>query len=269
MGGLCSGSMADLVSLTPSPPSPSAPPANCNSRGGVADKRLVGGDDNWEDEVYMSAFYTDAAKYWEGIPATVEGMLGGFGRHSTLDINFSKKFLTPLIKGTSAVTGSIRALDCGSGIGRITKRLLLPLFSSVDMVEQNQAFLQKSQTYLGPAGDRVERKIPKGLQEFTPEKGRYDVIWCQWVLSHLSNEDLVKFLQCCVQSLPEGSGVIVVKENIAIDDDDNFDENDSSVTRSLASFYSIFSAAGLTIIKQDVQTDWPKELFPIRMFALR
>ena len=25
-------------------------------------------------------------------------MLGGFGRHSTLDINFSRKFLTPLIQ---------------------------------------------------------------------------------------------------------------------------------------------------------------------------
>ena len=54
--------------------------------------------------------------------------------------------------------------DCGSGIGRITKRLLLPLFSSVDMVEQNETFLQKSATYLGPAGDRVERKIAQGLQ---------------------------------------------------------------------------------------------------------
>ena len=54
--------------------------------------------------------------------------------------------------------------DCGSGIGRVTKRLLLPLFSSVDMVEQNEAFLQRSQAYLGPEGERVERKISKGLQ---------------------------------------------------------------------------------------------------------
>jgi protein N-terminal methyltransferase len=205
----------------------------------------------------------------QGVPATVEGMLGGFGRHSTLDINFSRKFITPLIQGTSAVAAPNRALDCGSGIGRITKRLLLPLFSSVDMVEQNETFLQKSATYLGTAGDRVERKIPQGLQEFTPEKDRYDVIWCQWVLSHLSNEDLVRFLRCCAQALPRGSGVIVVKENIAVDDDDNFDENDSSVTRSLASYYRVFSEAGLTIIKQDVQRDWPKELFTVRLFALR
>ena len=54
--------------------------------------------------------------------------------------------------------------DCGSGIGRVTKRLLLPLFSTVDMVEQNASFLEKSKVYLGPAGDRVEQRIAKGLQ---------------------------------------------------------------------------------------------------------
>ena len=65
----------------------------------------------------------------QGVPATVEGMLGGFGRHSTLDINFSRKFITPLIQvgdrfmmrtkfvdsvqhlqGTSAVAAPNRAL---------------------------------------------------------------------------------------------------------------------------------------------------------------
>ena len=44
-------------------------------------------------------------------------------------------------------------------------------------------------------------------------------------------DDLVSFLRTCSQALPQGSGVIVVKENIAVDEDDNFDEKDSSVTR--------------------------------------
>ena len=39
--------------------------------------------------------------------------------------------------------------------------------------------------------------------------------------------------------------------------------------RSLPSFYHIFSAAELEIVTQDVQKDWPKELFPIRMYALK
>ena len=39
-------------------------------------------------------------------------------------------------------------LDCGAGIGRITKNLLLPLFDVVDMVEQNAGFLEKAREYL-------------------------------------------------------------------------------------------------------------------------
>ena len=59
--------------------------------------------------------------------------------------------------------------DCGAGIGRVTKRLLLPLFASVDMVEQNGDFLEKSEAYLGIAGERVERRIIKGLQVRRPK----------------------------------------------------------------------------------------------------
>ena len=53
----------------------------------------------------------------------------------------------------------------------------------------------------------------------------------------LSIDDLASFLHSCAQALPqrledkERSGFIVVKENIAIEDEDVFDDNDSSVTR--------------------------------------
>lgn len=35
-----------------------------------------------------------------------------------------------------------RAVDCGCGIGRVTKHLLLPLFDSVDMVDVTESFIQ-------------------------------------------------------------------------------------------------------------------------------
>ena len=69
-----------------------------------------------------------------------------------------------LVHGTTSTILLLPPTDCGSGIGRVTKRLLLPLFTAVDMVEQNEAFLEKSKLYLGEAGNRVERKIAKGLQ---------------------------------------------------------------------------------------------------------
>lgn len=38
--------------------------------------------------------------------------------------------------------------DCGAGIGRVSKRLLIPLFSEVDLVEQNATFLEQGKVYL-------------------------------------------------------------------------------------------------------------------------
>lgn len=79
-------------------------------------------------------------------------------------------------------TGKGCALDCGAGIGRITKRLLLPLFDTVDMVDVTREFLDEAKRYLGADGKRVGNYFCQGLQEFVPETGRYDVIWIQWVI---------------------------------------------------------------------------------------
>jgi hypothetical protein len=43
---------------------------------------------------------------------------------------------------------------------------------------------------LGEDG-QVERFYCCGLQEFTPDPGRYDVIWSQWVLGHLNDGSAV------------------------------------------------------------------------------
>lgn len=40
-----------------------------------------------------SVFYTKAEDYWKHIPPTVDGMLGGYGSISNIDITGSKKFL--------------------------------------------------------------------------------------------------------------------------------------------------------------------------------
>lgn len=79
-------------------------------------------------------------------------------------------------------TGTTRALDCGAGIGRITKRLLLPLFKTVDMVDVTEDFLTKAKSYLGEEGRRVRNYFCCGLQDFSPEPNSYDVIWIQWVI---------------------------------------------------------------------------------------
>lgn len=57
-------------------------------------------------------------------------------------------FFFVFLQGSSALVCPGKALDCGAGIGRVSKRLLLPLFSEVDLLEQNPAFLEKARTFL-------------------------------------------------------------------------------------------------------------------------
>lgn len=40
-----------------------------------------------------TTFYSKAEHYWKEVPPTVDGMLGGYGSISSIDINGSKKFL--------------------------------------------------------------------------------------------------------------------------------------------------------------------------------
>ena len=139
------------------------------------------------------------------------------------------------------------------------------------MVEQCAVFLDKAEAYLGDERKKVEQKIYKGLQDFYPEKNRYDVFWCQWVLCYQADNDLVKFLERCREALKPG-GFIFVKENTtntksrkAVE----FDEVDSSVCRHETLFRKIFDESGLEVIESCQQPNFPEELFPVYMFILK
>lgn len=171
-------------------------------------------------------------------------------------------------QGPNNTTSTFLALDCGAGIGRITKGLLLPIFDTVDMVEQNQTFLDQSRSFIGDHSSRVEHCFCCGLQDFAPEAGRYDVIWCQWVLIYLTDDDLVNFFQRCKQGLTE-NGVIVVKENINSSDELDFDEQDCSVTRPRTLIVDLAKRAGLSCVREEKQNSMPKDIYEVRMFAFR
>lgn len=212
-------------------------------------------------------FYRQGKAYWETIPATIDGMLGGYSELSSTDVHSSQRLLKQFREDKAAPLGSLRALDCGAGIGRITKHLLLPLFDTVDMVEQNQAFLDQARDYIGQEAHRVDRLICKGLQDFTPEEGHYDVIWCQWVTGHLTDGDLVSFVQRCLGGLRE-NGLFVIKDNITQDDID-VDNRDGSITRPRQLFLQLFEKAGARLLADRKQYRFPKGLYEVRTFAMR
>ncbi|KAI9599009.1 alpha-N-methyltransferase NTM1 [Syncephalis fuscata] len=225
-----------------------------------------------------STWYSDARHYWESVPSTVEGMLGGYGRLTDLDVRDSIWFLDEFVHGKVGARGrqlteprisTELACDCGAGIGRVTKNLLLKLFNRVDLVECTKKFLDQARSGLlkeeAEAG-RIDRYIHSGLEKFCPDPQRYDLIWCQWVLNYLTDGDLVLFLQRCMVGL-KPNGIIGIKENCAVSEY-VVDSEDSSVTRSDAVFRSIFKRAGLEIIKETVQSNFPGDLFTVKMYAL-
>lgn len=211
-------------------------------------------------------YYTKAQDYWSKISPTVDGMLGGFGRISFIDVRGSILFLQKLYKMKPSPE-KMYALDCGAGIGRVTKNLLIPFFDKVDMVEQDKNFCDKAREFVD---DRKLGEIYNcGLQHFIPDEGKYDVIWSQWVLGHLKDHHLVEFFKRCATGLKK-NGVIVVKENFTTYDDVQIDTEDSSVTRPLKMMKQIFDDAGLRLISnEEKQTNMPKGLYPVYMMALR
>jgi len=213
----------------------------------------------------IDEYYNKAAEHWKKIEPTIDGMLGGFGKISHSDIEGSSKFLKTLLKNNS--TGTVRALDCGAGIGRITKHLLTRHFQTVDLVEQDRHFLDTAGQYLKD-NKSVGEMFCVGLQDFTPQPNTYDVIWCQWVLGHLKDHHLIDFFGRCMKGLRPG-GFLVVKENVTSSGEVEEDDEDSSVTRPPELLRSIFLRSNLALYKEIKQNKFPKELYNVHMFALR
>lgn len=215
-------------------------------------------------------FYSNAQQYWSRIEPTLDGMLGGLSTVDATDIKGSSHFLTELFKMKPA-PGNNRALDCGAGIGRVTKNVLINYFKTVDLVEQDDNFVRKAHDYLSVNGQFIEKIGTihnEGLQNFTPAEDMYDVIWCQWVLGHLTDEDLSEFFKRCIKSLTK-NGCIVIKENFTSTDDFCIDSVDSSVTRSIRITKQILDSVNLRIVKIVKQENFIQGLFPVYTIACK
>ncbi|KAK9363798.1 alpha-N-methyltransferase NTM1 [Lipomyces starkeyi] len=221
--------------------------------------------------------YADAIDYWTGVPATVDGVLGGFG-HTTLpktDVKGSIAFLRrisrlyPEFEESGKKLGS-RGCDVGAGIGRVTRDVLSKFCSKIDLVEPVAPFANQIRIELERKNvlDKLGDVRQIGMQDFTPEPERYWFIWCQWCLGQLKDAHLVEFLRRCKSGLQK-DGLIFVKENNTSTLMDEFDNTDSSVTRADQSFRRIFDEAGLELLEAEVQQGLPQGLYPVRSYALR
>ena len=147
------------------------------------------------------------------------------------------------------------ALDCGAGIGRVTKTVLKPLFENVDLLEPSITQLNEARNYCPEARNFYH----KGLQEFNYET-RYDAVWIQWVLCYLTDEDIVDFLvNTKQQGLTRGrktasgdqtSGLIFIKENTSDYSQFLLDKEQNAVWRNKRQLRAIFEFAGYKVLKE-------------------
>ncbi|KAG6550202.1 hypothetical protein Mapa_008162 [Marchantia paleacea] len=230
----------------------------------------------WEtytgDEKGRDEWYTKGVNYWSAVEASVDGVLGGYGKISGRDVLDSNKFLMDCFKTLipDAREQQLTALDCGAGVGRVTKNLLVHHFHEVDLVEPVQQFLDvaRQELHFDFVGTKLKSVnfYHNSLQDFVPPEGRYDVIWIQWCIGHLTDSDVVEFFNRAKLGLKPG-GFIVLKENIA---KSGFvlDKEDASVTRSDEYFRDLFQQGGLHVYKHRTQTAFPRELFAVHMYCL-
>ncbi|DAZ95075.1 TPA: hypothetical protein N0F65_002969 [Lagenidium giganteum] len=216
-------------------------------------------------------WYTAGNMYWDDetkCSPDDNGVLGGFPEISPADIADSRAFieqvsvLRPLAKKELAA-------DCGAGVGRVSKFVLLPAYEQVDLIEQSPRLLQSAARYMGKdAASKVRKLYCMGLQEFHPEPETYDIIWIQWVLPHLMDADFISFLQRCQRAL-KPHGWIGVKENVILSGlPYEVDKEDTSLTRSEVYYKSLFRQAGLELITEKMQDNFPEDLYPVKMYAL-
>lgn len=94
----------------------------------------------------------------------VDGVLGGFGHLTPVDVHESNLFLDSIQQKYPFVRYDDVA-DCGAGIGRVTKHLLLPrCTSSVTLVEQSPRLLQSASEYVGTMEGKRIAFLQQGLQ---------------------------------------------------------------------------------------------------------
>ncbi|KAK5795996.1 hypothetical protein VI817_005281 [Penicillium citrinum] len=213
-------------------------------------------------------------KYWNSLPSTAStmlGMLGDYPWYTGKDLQGSRDFLSKVLRQLPDIPrGKLKlAVDCGAGVGRVTEGFLSHACEVVDAVEPIKKFAQVMQDHQLKRDGVIGDIYTVGLENWVPEK-KYDLIWAQWCVGHLTDAQLTDTLLRCREALTE-TGIVGLKENISLNDDDEYDDEDSAVTRADVKFRQIFAAANMVVIKSEIQTGYPEEmnLLPVMSYALR
>ena len=221
------------------------------------------------------------------MPATVDGVLGGFAVLDAPDVRASRRFLGEARKAAGQ-RGAFAAADVAAGIGRVTKHVLLPGgASTVDVLEPARTLRAAACAFVD-APDTMEdvkvggsaakcRFLAAPMQDWTPSSSSYDVIWAQWCVGHLTDAHFLRFLQRCRTAL-KPRGIVVIKDNCgessSTDDCFEVDDADRSICRGRAYLEALLALSGAELLCTALrpvagEDAFPADIYPVRSYALR
>ncbi len=207
--------------------------------------------------------YEQIKKFWANSESSVSGVLYGYTETNIPDIKSSNELMKDLIQ--NKIINSNRAIDCCAGVGRVTSNVLMNYFQEIDIMEQDEKYIQKCKSDFS-SNPKVKNVYQSTLQDFKFKKS-YDVIWLQWCLENVLDKDLIKFLTDCRDSLTE-KGVIIAKENAPEVQYVSKGVN-KAIIRSDSKLQEAYEKAGLQIVKQFFNPDWPQRFTPLSVYVLK
>jgi SAM-dependent methyltransferase len=221
-------------------------------------------------------WYKKREAHWASKEPVLLSVVGGFEKSHLPDVKCSCELLNGLILTKQLKPGN--ALDLAAGIGRVTEFVLCNFFKEIDLVEKDKKFIDKCKVKFS-SNEKIKKIYMESLENFKFEK-KYDLIWIQWCLENLEDEDLEPFLKKCYDNLNE-DGIIIVKENLynlegegeeEEEEEDNYQfkysELDYSKQRPDAFYINLFIKNKFKIKLHFLNPNWPEDMMPLCVYVL-
>lgn len=151
-------------------------------------------------------WYDSGVEYWKTIEADYNGVLGGYDYTHDIDVTDNLKLINKLeglgMQKTAAI-GNSPLRDMGAGVGRTIEHVFATQFEKTDALEPLPHFMKKLKENLSKNAEKIGTYYETSMEKFEFER-KYDLIWFQWVIGHLTDKDAVAFLEKCRENLNPG-----------------------------------------------------------------
>lgn len=243
-----------------------------------------------EESKEKKNWYKKREEHWASVEPNLASILGD-EKIQLPDVKCSCELLNGLI--LSKQLNPISCLDCAAGIGRVTEYVLSNFFKEIDLFEKDKAFLEKcKKKFIG--NDKIKNIYESSLENFQ-FKRKYNLIWIQWCLENLEDDDLRPFLKKCFENLND-NGIIIIKENLynideneedeidekkkedekkEIKKEDNknnyeykYSEADYSKQRPDVFYINLFLECNFKIKLHFLNPNWPESMMPLCVYVL-